>query len=1305
LGSAWEASVTKFKRCPPRIGFLIGDATIGRNALPTVDRTAAAIRLDKMLEITADDIANLADDDLRALVAHLCEAEMRRRSLPVAAVTWGGDQNAADGGIDVRVALPPNTVIDGFVPRPETGFQVKKSDMPPGSIVEEMSPGGGIRPSIQALADAGGAYIIVSSNGSTSDSALRDRRDAMAGAVRGAPNGANLKLDFFDRNRIASWVRDNPGLVPWVRRLAGRPISGWQSYGPWANPAEDVSAEYLADEGLRIRTGKKGDNGGLKAVVGLNRIREALSMPGGIVRLVGLSGVGKTRFVQALFDERIGEGSLDPAQALYANMNDGPDPPPVAMVTELAGLGSRAVVVIDNCAHDLHRRLSEIVRASDSRVSLVTVEYDIEEDQPELTDVYKMEPASNAMIEKLVRMRFPVVSQVAADRIADFSGGNARIAIALAATVDRGDNISALADADLFERLFQQRHSPDPGLLSAAKALSLVYSFDGEDVSDAGELARLGQFAGLDAAALYKQVVELQRRDLVQARSHWRAVLPHAVANRLASLALEDNPPSAIEMRLVATAPDRIKKSFSRRLGFLNDKPEAVRIVEKWLEQGGLLGDVAQLDQQRAEMFANVAPVAPEKALAAIERVPAGKIVRLDGERRSELVRLLRSLAYDSDLFERSVKLLVALAEGDRDDTEARRAVESLFFAYLSGTHATIGQRLGVMNALVKSKNPPEHRLGLDVLASLLEATHFSSSYDFLFGSQSRDFGYHPSFAEVQNWYSEVLAAAESLLTGAREVAGTIASKFRGLWSQAQMYEALEHASAAIAANGFWREGWIAVKQTLQYDGSAMSPDVKERLVDLEKKLRPKGLVEKVRSIVLSQSGKLDLDEYEEEEDDEEASGWKRMEVIAGKLGEEAAVDDKGLSELLPEIVSGPSPGRLLSFGRGLARGAADLARLWERLVEAFSATVEELRNASVLGGFLQTVGERNPPLAGALLDAALEHPILGKWFVVLQTSVEIDPAAVARLHRALDLGVAPVESFVNLAFGRAHEPILGADLKDLTERIAEEPGGLSPSMRIVFFRLFGDKEKRRQPEPEIIAVGRIILRRLEFGTGFPRDDYELGLIIEKCASGLDGVPVARDLCRRFKKAADQRPSEIFHHHALFESLCKVQGATVLDTFFAGDESEWQKSARLIGWLSARRNPLDAIPANTLLAWCAGEPEVRFPRMASVISFLRGPEENAASEWSDVARRMLKGAPDKVAVARQFAARFPPSSWSGSRAAIMENRSALLDELVGNEDPDLAAFAVAEKTRLANLIDAERNFETASDREIDERFE
>ena len=68
---------------------------------------------------------------------------------------------------------------------------------------------------------------------------------------------------------------------------------------------------------------------------GLEKLRSALSTPGISVRLTGLSGVGKTRLVQAMFDERVGKQALNRNQAFYTDMSDGPDPDPRTFAEQL----------------------------------------------------------------------------------------------------------------------------------------------------------------------------------------------------------------------------------------------------------------------------------------------------------------------------------------------------------------------------------------------------------------------------------------------------------------------------------------------------------------------------------------------------------------------------------------------------------------------------------------------------------------------------------------------------------------------------------------------------------------------------------------------------------------------------------------------------------------------------------------------------------------------------------------------------------------------------------------------------------
>ena len=89
-----------------------------------------------------------------------------------------------------------------------------------------------------------------------------------------------LQLDFYDRTRLASWVRQHPGLIPWVRDKIGKPLRGWHSYGPWAYEPEGTAAEFLLDDTPRIQTSQNDNGEGLSTLAGIARMRDALREPG-----------------------------------------------------------------------------------------------------------------------------------------------------------------------------------------------------------------------------------------------------------------------------------------------------------------------------------------------------------------------------------------------------------------------------------------------------------------------------------------------------------------------------------------------------------------------------------------------------------------------------------------------------------------------------------------------------------------------------------------------------------------------------------------------------------------------------------------------------------------------------------------------------------------------------------------------------------------------------------------------------------------------------------------------------------------
>ena len=725
--------------------------------------TVRHIRIDpqEMFEISKNALLQLTDSQLRELVARLCEAELLLKGYPASAVRWGGAQTTPDGGLDVDCRIEAESYEGGFVPRARTGFQVKKHTMPASAIKKEMSPKGELRPIFPALASENGCYVIVSLDDDTPPGGpmLQRRLTAMESQIEAQ---GSIALQFYGRGDLAHWLRQHPSVQLWVRKLLGLPRRGWNPFGRWARTPRSVNDDLICKEGIVIRTpGTAGDEPAI--VPGIEKMRELVHSQQKAVRIVGLSGVGKTRVVQALFEEEVGTDALPSSLAIYADVGEELVPSPREVIETLAAERRDAIVVLDNCPSATHEDLAKLVE-DEPKIQLISIEYDIREDRPEATSVVHIDAMGLEIAETLILRRYPSLGQANARRVAEFSGGNARLALLLADAVQDVGSLSDFSNQQLFERLFNQRNNPDGELLAAAEVLALVYSFaisPGEDGFD--ELRVLSQILGQPRSRLYRAAQTLVGRQLAQRRGRWRAILPHAVANRLAANALTNIDPREILTAIQDLPSPRLLVSFGRRLGYLHEHEVAQEIVESWLSPNGLLHDFGQLDHNKILLLKNVAPVAPGMVLQTMEHQARGKSA---GEffqhifpRETEIVGLLVAIAYDPALFEGSVKLSL----GHSWDAEPRgNRFVGLFTLHLSGTEAPPETRERVMRRYLESGDLREQRLGLEMLGAALQSRGWMLVGSNEFGARARTFGYCPeNIAERERWFLRFLALLE----------------------------------------------------------------------------------------------------------------------------------------------------------------------------------------------------------------------------------------------------------------------------------------------------------------------------------------------------------------------------------------------------------------------------------------------------------------------------------------------------------------------------------------------------------------
>jgi hypothetical protein len=708
-------------------------------------------------------------------------------------------------------------------------------------------------------------------------------------------------------------------------------------------------------------------------------------------------------------------------------------------------------------------------------------------------------------------------------------------------------------------------------------------------------------------------------------------------------------------------------------------------------------------------MFNNVAPVAPEGALAALERV-GGVSSAATATVLREHLPLMRSLAYDPALFERSIRLLVFAACQGTEGQVAEKASEtmcSLFTLWLSGTHATIDQRLSVVDLLLQSGEQKQRSIGLSALDQILQATQFSSFHDFDFGARSRDHGYRPrDDKDVAEWYGAALALIERLtllespLTS--DLSELLARKFRGLWSVLVVQDELDRLMRKLATDRFWREGWGACRETIYYDKTRLSPGSLLRLAALEIELRPSNLEDHVRAAILGDSGYevgLGGDELEDDAVDE----FERSGLIARQLGMAVVADDVVFTSVLPDLLSGGSG--VWDFGRGLADGSEDRRATWQRLVAGLGHVVPEKRDVSVLRGFLAQLWEQDRGMAQEVLDAALDVPILATFVPVLHSAVQFDARGVERLKRALSSDQAPVWMYRNLAFGRATDGLAGADLRDLIVTIADKPNGLKVALEILHMRFHSDNAAGREHERELLEAGREFLLRVCFQRSDHRDDYQVAGIARVSFAALEAAPLAADVAVRLRQSVAAYQTSPFDHDHLLKALLTVQPISVLDALFAGDDSERQAGIRVFDHDNGRFNPADEISCETLVVLSDQDSSIRYPIAASIITFARHSGDGGPLAWSEQAKALLDCASDPCGVVAVFVERFRPMSWSGSRAALMEANARLLDSLEVGSRPDLAQFVSMAKNKIGQEIARERQRETAYDRARDERFE
>lgn len=1279
-----------------------------------------------IFEIEKDDLLGLDDGQLEELIARLCEAEISAKSHAISSVRWGGSLTAADGGVDVRVTVKDPTFVGDFIRRRDTVYQAKVPSMAQAAIKKEISGKDTSKELFQELAKSHGAYVIVSLKDDLAPAKLTERRKLMSEEVDRLVAPGSVALDFFDRSTLHQWLRQHVSVQLWVRRALGKSLSGWRPFERWTNVPSDTDDTLIVGQGLYLSL--PGKNSDLSLAEGIPAVRELILTSSKSIRVAGLSGVGKTRFVQALFEEGFETDPLDRTKVIYGDIGFGVEPSATVIVDTLVAENRDAILVLDNCAKDEHSLIVNRIARTKSAIKLITIEYDIRDDTPQTTELVRLTVRGTEITEQLVARRYPQLGSLNARRIADFSGGNARLALALADALPGNVSLAGLSDEELFERLFEQRHESDHNLREQAEVLSLVYSFStAEDEEGVNELAVLGDLCEVSARRMARTSNTLLERQIAQQRGRWRAVLPHAIANRLAADALRHIPVDEVLRAFEGNAGARMLRSFSRRIGYLHTSPQAREIARRWLQPDGLLHKTMQLNELGAAMLENIAPIDCEIVLECFESEKAEILAAVkDIYKQTEIRRvisLLSRIAYEPELFDRAVALLLEIADeaGDEDGNDGpRKRVQAFFQIRGSGTHATLEQRVDVLEAcLLDSKR---HGLALDCLASSLETQNFENTnlVDAEFGARPRDYGARPYGDEAIVWLSRFLTIAAQIALSSigpdrKATRRIIAAQFSGLLAVKNLRPLLVELAEKLHADGGWLEGWRAVKGKIYYDTLRSSREgrtAKEdrELVKLCELLAPSDLEGRVRAIALAEGHRIfALDEEFDLDDPKkyDASG-KRLAEEAFRLGQDVATDSAVFDALVNDLFEQAHVPNRAAFGRGLAAASSDRRLLWQKVTEGVRAFGSANFNDCVLSGILMEISQVEPALAQALLDEIAEDEFLRRRIVGLTPADNFSLEDFQRCERVFDAIGLELWGIDNLLWRDKSATISVEDKARLADKLLAEEGGASVLLHAFSMMLHGTDRSVDTLGQDLRALA-IKAAAIVIGNddSAPRGtrDYDLEQVLTSALACRGTDAEEKLLLDGLFSKMERRYGFFPHFEKGIQVIAKSRPDAFLDRLMAYASRNQDDDIDWIDNSFGERAPLDEVSAADLAAWCGKGNDVRRWKLVARAITVFEEDKEGGMRLSEQARSLVRICPEPVAVIENFGLHLSPRSWSGNRSVHIEHRASGLSELLKFEDSRVVIATEELLSRAADFADQARKREQVEDAAREQTFE
>lgn len=456
-----------------------------------------------------------------------------------------------------------------------------------------------------------------------------------------------------------------------------------------------------------------------------------------VLRLLGLSGMGKTHLV----NEAFGGDNYLKTHYLYIDCYSCEYNDFRARLDWLFTNYREAYLVFDNCDQDLLRKIINRRRELQGTNPILTVYNDpMEESSGGGTAYLRMERAYDDIVENILSELPSPNSQLDRDKIKDFSGGVPMIARLLVQGIKNKQGIGLITDASLMDKILGvKKESEERAVLQALSLFSFVGYRDelADQMAFIAKHRLIATVAGDDerrVAVFDRTIQSYLQRGIIEAKGRLVGIRPTPIALFLFREWLSDCSSDRLYWILkdIQASPfaSPLTEAFCAQFRYMGKSARARQLLAEVAGPTSSLACVKEVfSEQGSRLFRSLVEVDPEVVAQTLETVIGGMTTedlgRLD-EGLSNIIRTIEKLCFEPSTFTRGAQMLLRLATAEVDLPYGSNVLDSftrLFPVFLPATAASLIVRLSFLKDL--HEQPDQQRFLVKALSRVMQVRGF----------------------------------------------------------------------------------------------------------------------------------------------------------------------------------------------------------------------------------------------------------------------------------------------------------------------------------------------------------------------------------------------------------------------------------------------------------------------------------------------------------------------------------------------------------------------------------------------------